>query len=149
MRRWTKMIAFVAVLSLMATTAWAEIHVNPLFGTVGSLQDNGQVAGHSFQPTGNPQYRGGGLLYDNFFNGNAGTVNGVPAQFVFVDWAPATSTAQYGDDLHAISEGGNGPAVITAINYAYLNNVASSTHTIKIYAIGSTQRVSWHPDVAY
>lgn len=40
---------------------------------------------------------------------------------------------QWGDDLHQISAGGSGPAIVTALWYGYLNTAGSTTHVIKIY----------------
>ena len=49
----------------------------------------------------------------------------------YVDWVG--SQAQWSDDLHGISAGTGLPAVVQTIYYGYRNEVATTTHIIKIY----------------
>ena len=80
-----------------------------------------------------------GNLYDNILtiNGGAATAgmggpfSDIPYTQAFVDWT--NPIAQWGDDIHGISEGGNGPAIIQTLYYGYSNALATTTHVIKIY----------------
>ncbi len=131
-------------LGLVAAPAMAgpSATVTPIDGTMGNFFDNGQVHGHSFNFA-----AGGGAggvhpfnLYDNiptFLGGTSdpgtcGPFGTICAGFVFLDWT--TASAQWGDDIHGLSAGGAGPAVITSLWYGYSNGAtATNTHVIKIY----------------
>jgi hypothetical protein len=129
----------------MAGTALAggNATYNPLNGTFGTPFDDGQMHGFGFQATGGGGGGGGGLgnLYDNVMTINGGAATGgffgpfldIPGTQAFVDWTG--TTAQWGDDLHGISEGGQGPAVIQTLYYGYSNAVATTTHIIKLYSM--------------
>ena len=115
--------------------------VTPMGGSIGQPFNNGTMHGFSYNfakggPAGIPRN-----LYDNipsifggsatagFFTTAGGAV--VTGTFVFTDWV--SPLAQWSDDLHGISAGGPGPAVVTNIWYSYFNSVATSTHVIKLY----------------
>ncbi len=134
------------VLGLAATPAMAGSIWNPMQGTLGNPFNDGQVSGYGW----NAAAGGGagpniGNLYDNFLTANGGaatagfygTLGTIPGTQAFVDWGGAAGAfAQYGDDLHGISAGGAGPAVVTSLRYGYINVspfFGDSTHTIKIY----------------
>ena len=117
--------------------AGSSATLTPLNGTIGPYFNNGTVHGFGYQFD---PYAGSGLpiynLYDNVptvlgGGATAGTVGGAPGAFVFADWPEPA--AQWGDDLHQISAGGPGPAVITNLWYAVHNSLATSTHIVKIY----------------
>jgi MYXO-CTERM domain-containing protein len=134
------LVSSVAI-GLMAGTAMADATYNPLNGTFGTPFDDGQIQGFGFTATGGGGGGGGGLgnLYDNVMTINGGAATGgffgpfgdIPGTQAFVDWT--NSTAQWGDDIHGISAGGKGPAIIQTLYYGYSNAVASTTHIIKIY----------------
>ena len=130
-------------LALVTSSALADTSVNvtSMGGSVGAPFDNGQVHGFSYNfPEGGGA--GGGPpfnLYDNIptflggtsKNGHFGPFDTFVGTYLFLDWKD--DSAQWGDDLHQISAGGAGPAVVTGLWYSYRNTVATSTHTIKIY----------------
>ncbi len=119
----------------------AGVAVTPMQGTMGNPFNTGLVSGFGW----NAAAGGGagpliGNLYDNILtiNGGAATAGcfgafgcDIPATQAFMDWT--NTQAQWGDDLHGISAGGTGPAVVTRLRYGYANTVATSTHIIKIY----------------
>ncbi len=119
--------------------------VTAIDGTMGTFFDNGQIHGHSynFAPGGGASSGPPRNLYDNiptFLGGTADAGNfgpfGIYGTFLFADWT--TPSAQWGDDLHQISAGGGGPAVITSLWYGYSNSAtATNTHVIKIYDVVS------------
>lgn len=121
--------------------AGSSATVTPLGGSIGSPFDSGPAHGVRYDfGSGGPAGQGPPFnLYDNiptFFGGTStqgfcGPFGKPCHTFAFVDWDD--SSAQWGDDLHGISAGGVGPAVVTALWYAYLNTVATTTHVIKIY----------------
>lgn len=122
--------------------AGSSATVTPIDGTMGSYFDNGQLSGHSFNfaPGGGAGGIPPGNLYDNiptFLGGTAdpglyGPFGSIPGTFLFVDWT--SPSAQWGDDLHGVSAGGAGPAVVTSLWYGYSNSVTgSNVHVIKIY----------------
>ncbi len=127
-------------LGLMAMPAMAGVTVTPLDGSLGDPFNNGQMHGFGW----NAAAGGGagpniGNLYDNILtiNGGAATAGFLgafgttPGTQAFVDWVG--TQAQWSDDLHGISAGGAGPAVVTKIRYGYTNTLATTTHIIKIY----------------
>ncbi len=130
----------LVALGLMAVPALAGQTHTPMQGTLGNPFNDGQ--GHGF---GWNAAAGGGTgplignLYDNILtiNGGAATAGffgpfaDIPGAEAFVDWVG--TQAQYGDDLHGISAGGPGPAVVTRLRYGYSNQVATTTHIIKLY----------------
>ncbi len=131
---------------MIAGSAYAgsSATITPMGGSFDDTQwfDAGELRGHAynFGPNGGPAGGPPGNLYDNvpaLFGGTSdpglwgpfGTVTGT---YLFVDWT--NPAAQWGDDLHAISAGGNGPAVVTSLWYGYsLPAGQTSTHYIKIY----------------
>ena len=135
-------LSVIVTLGLMTGTALADATYTPLNGTFGSPFNNGVVHGFGFTPTGG----GGGSLglgnlYDNVMTINGGAATGglfgpfqdIPGTQAFVDWT--NSTAQWGDDMHGISEGGQGPAIVQTLYYGYSNGVATTTHIIKLYSM--------------
>ena len=132
---------------LMAGTALAAptATYNPLNGTFGTPFDNGRFQGYTFTPSGGAGSGTGplglGNLYDNIMTINGGAASGglfgpfgdVPGTQAFVDWT--ATTAQWGDDMHGISSGGDGPAVVQTLYYGYSNGVATTTHIIKLYSM--------------
>ena len=78
--------------------------------------------------------------YDNFLTANGGAATlrcfgGQQCGQAFIDWN-GVGVEQWGDDLHGISAGGAGPAVVTSLRYGYINIsplLGTSTHTITIY----------------
>ncbi len=138
-------LSVLAALGLTAATALAGANATytPLNGTYGSPFSNGTIEGFGFTPTGGG---GGGPLglgnlYDNILtiNGGAATpclcgpFGDIPCGGGFIDWT--NTVAQWGDDLHGISEGGQGPAVVQTLYYGYSNDVATTTHIIKLYSM--------------
>jgi hypothetical protein len=129
----------------MAGTALAggNATYNPLNGTFGTPFNNGQIQGFSFTATGGGGGGPTGLgnLYDNILTINGGAASGglfgpfndIPGSQAFIDWVG--SLAQWSDDLHGISEGGQGPAIVQTIYYGYSNALATTTHIIKIYSM--------------
>ena len=128
----------LAAMPAMAGSIW-----NPMQGTLGNPFSNGQMIGYGW----NAAAGGGagpniGNLYDNFLtiNGGAATAgfwgpDQVAGTQAFIDWG-GIGVEQWGDDLHGISAGGPGPAVITSLRYGYINVspfLGTSTHTIKLY----------------
>ncbi len=134
--------AMVAALGVAAPAmAGPSATVTPIDGTMGNSFDNGQISGHSFNfaPGGGA---GGGPpfnLYDNiptFLGGTSDPGTCGPFQtcstFLFLDWT--NPSAQWGGDIHQLSAGGAGPAVITNLWYGYSNtNPGTNTHVLKIY----------------
>lgn len=127
-----------AALGLLADRAPAGQTYTPLQGTFGPVFDNGVIHAVGFNPV---PLSGSGLgnLYDNIstvLGGAARPYCGGPfgdlcQTQAFADWV--APSAQWGDDLQGISQGGLGPAVVTRLYYGYANLVATSTHIIKIY----------------
>lgn len=135
-----KLLLGSLAIGLMAMPAMAGSTHTAMQGTLGNPFNNGQLHGMGW----NAQAGGGagpqiGNLYDNVatINGGGATLGffgpfaDIPGTQAFLDWVG--TPAQFTDDLHGISAGGDGPAVITGIRYGYSNAVATTTHTIKIY----------------
>ena len=134
----TAMASLVA-LGLTAVPAMADTTLTQMQGTLGNPFNDGQVQGFGWIV---PQGEGGGFdignLYDNVLtiNGGAATPGwcgpfcDIPGQ-AYLDWVG--TQAQWGDDLHEISAGSGLRAVVTSINYSYLNQIATATHIIKLY----------------
>ncbi len=131
-------MANLVALGLTAVPAMADTTLTQMQGTLGNPFNDGQIHGWGWNAAAGGGGGGLGNLYDNVLtiNGGAATCGycgpfmDIPAQ-VFADWVP--TQAQWGDDLHEISAGTGLPAVVTSINYGYLNMVGTSTHIIKIY----------------
>ena len=78
-------------------------------------------------------------LYDNILTATGGAATAgffgpfddIPGTQAFVDWV--NTPAQWSDELHNISAGTGLPAVVQTIYYGYRNEVATTTHIIKIY----------------
>ena len=129
------------VLGLMAMPAMAGSILTPMQGTLGDPFNNGQVHGYGWNAAASGGLAGPniGNLYDNILTINGGAVTAgffgpfddIPGTQAFVDWVG--SAGQWSDDLHEISAGGVGPAVVTSLRYGYSNTVATTTHVIKIY----------------
>jgi len=130
----------VVALGLMTVPALAGQTYTPMQGTLGNPFNDGQLHGFGW----NAAAGGGagtliGNLYDNILtiHGGAATAgfygpfDDIPGTEAFVDWVG--TQAQWGDDLHGISAGGPGPAVVTSLRYGYSNAVATTTHIIKLY----------------
>ena len=139
-----KTLSVLAALGLMTGTVLAggNATYTPLNGTYGSPFSDGTIEGIGFTPTGGGGAGPFGLgnLYDNILtiNGGAASVGPCPPWSAcvgqaFVDWTEPS--AQWGDDLHGISEGGPGPAVVQTLYYGYSNGVATTTHIIKLYSM--------------
>ena len=131
-------------------TAGSNATVTPLLGgTLGSVINNGQVEGFSYVM---PQNETAGTPYNLYDNiplelgggasvGRYGAFGNTPATTAFFDWM--NPVAQWGDDLHQISAGDTGPAVLTNIKYMYFNDgnplggtaptQFTVTHIVKLY----------------
>ncbi len=131
-------------------TAGSNATVTPLLGgTLGSVINNDQAEGFSYVM---PQNQTAGTPYNLYDNlplsigggasaGQFGSFGSTGATIAFFDWS--NPVAQWGDDLHGISAGGTGPAVVTNIRYTYFNNgnplggtpptQFTVTHIIKLY----------------
>lgn len=131
---------------MTAGTAFAgsSYSITPMGGSFNDTQwfDAGELRGHAYNfiPNGGPAGGPPRNLYDNiptFFGGTSdpglyGPFGDMTGTYLFVDWT--TPTAQWGDDLHGISAGGAGPAVVTSLWYGYsLPAGQTTTHYIKIY----------------
>lgn len=119
--------------------AGTSVTVTPMGGSIVAPSDFGVIDGFVYHFPDQPDGPGPPLsLYDNvptFLGGTSDPLDwgpfGAVGTFFFLDWEdPSVS---WGDDLQQISAGGSGPAVVTALWYAYLNTAATTTHTIRIY----------------
>jgi hypothetical protein len=124
----------------MAMPVLADRTITPMQGTMGDPFNNGLIHGFGWNAAaGGGGGAGLGNLYDNILTVNGGAATAgfygpfldIPGTQAFVDWVG--SPAQWSDDLHGISGGSGGQAVVTKIYYGYTNAVASTTHIIKIY----------------
>ncbi len=128
--------------------AGSSYNITPMGGSFNESQyfSQGNLQGHgyNFNPNGGPAGGPPGNLYNNvptFFGGLSdpglfGPFGDMTGTYLFVDWNDngAPVDFQWGDDLHGISAGGAGPAVVTSLWYGYsLPAGAASTHFIKIY----------------
>ena len=122
--------------------------VTPIGGSIGQPFNNGTMHGYSYNfAKGGPA--AGDFpprnLYDNIptFLGGTGTpgffgpFGSIGGTYVFVDWV--APDAQWGDDLHRISDAGQpGGPVMTKLWYGYFNHgepfgIPMVTHIIKLY----------------
>ena len=130
MRAITKIAGFLCAAGLLGPAAWGELQVTrrPLSNTIGpagiGLHGGGQelqrLSAAGRRRVGDPQERCGRLREPD---------RAVPD----VHRLTATSAAM-ADDLHGLTPA---PALVTCINYVYLNTstTAAQTHTIKMYAM--------------
>ncbi len=135
------MATSLIALGLAAVPVMADTTLTQMQGTLGNPFNDGQLHGWGWNAAGGDSVGFGlGNLYDNVLTINGGAATGgwcgpfndIPGcEGGFVDWV--ASQAQWSDDLHGISAGTGLPAVITSINYGYLNMVGTTTHIIKIY----------------
>jgi len=130
----------LVALGLMAAPVMADVTLTRMPGTLGNPFSSGGANGFGWSIPGGD---GGGFelgnLYDNVLTVNGGAATGgffepfldIPGEQAYLDWGG--TQAQWGDDLHGISAGTGHPAVVTSINYGYLNLLGTTTHIIKIY----------------
>ncbi len=133
--------ASLVALGLVAAPAMADTTLTQMQGTLGDPFNDGQLHGWGWNGAAGGGEPGGlGNLYDSVLtmNGGAATFGFCPGPFLdipcvqaYVDWVG--SPAQWSDDLHGISGGTGQPAVVQTIYYGYRNEVATTTHIIKIY----------------
>ncbi len=133
-------MANLVALGLTAVPAMADATLTQMPGTLGNPFNDGQLHGWGWNAAAGGGGGGGlGNLYDNVLtiNGGAATAGcygpfcDTPPGQAYVDWVP--SQAQWSDDLHGISAGTGLPAVVQTIYYGYRNEVATTTHIIKLY----------------
>ena len=133
-------MANLVALGLLAVPVMADATLTQMQGTLGNPFNDGQLHGWGWNAAAGGGGGGGlGNLYDNVLtiNGGAATAGcygpfcDTPPGQAYVDWVP--SQAQWSDDLHGISAGTGLPAVVQTIYYGYRNEVATTTHIIKIY----------------
>ncbi len=137
-----RFLSGILVLGLLVMPTMAGVTVTPMQGTMGNPFNNGSVSGFGW----NAAAGGGagpliGNLYDNILTINGGAATAgffgpfgtIPGTQAFVDWV--NPTAQWGDDLHGLAGPAQGgpTAVITSLRYGYYNDLATTTHIIKIY----------------
>ena len=128
-------------LGLVAAPAMADTTLTQMQGTLGNPFNDGQLHGWGWNAAaGGGGGVGLGNLYDNILTINGGAATGgwcgpfldIPGCGQgYVDWF--ASQAQFSDDLHGISAGTGLPAVVQTIYYGYRNEVATTTHIIKLY----------------
>lgn len=110
--------------AVVVTVASGDVTLTPMEADIGPFENLGALGGYGVSNLVWPNATEGPVLYDNTVGPSVG----------FFDWInPAYSWA---DDLHRISAGGAGAALVTGINYAYFNTGGfgfTVTHTILIY----------------
>ncbi len=136
----TVMTSLVA-LGLTAVPAMADATLTQMPGTLGNPFNDGQLHGWGWNGAAGAGGAGGlGNLYDNVLTINGGAATGawggpfvdIPGRGqAYIDWVG--TQAQWSDDLHQIAAGTGLPAVVQTIYYGYRNEVATTTHIIKIY----------------
>ncbi len=138
MRRMRTVVTSLVALGLLTVPAMAGSTHTPMKGTLGNPFNDGQMHGWGW----NAQAGGGGglgNLYDNILTANGGAATAgffgpfddIPGTQAFVDWIG--TQAQWGEELHSLSAGTGLPAAVQTIYYGYRNEVATTTHIIKIY----------------
>ncbi len=133
-------LASLVALGLMAAPVLAGSTHTPMRGTLGNPFNDGQMHGWGWTAQAGAGGSGElGNLYDNILTSNGGAATAgffgpfddIPGTQAFVDWV--NTQGQWSDELHNISAGTGLPAVVQTIYYGYRNEVATTTHIIKIY----------------
>ena len=135
----TVMISLVG-LGVLTVPAVAGSTHTPMKGTLGNPFNDGQMHGWGWNaPAGVGGGGGLGNLYDNILTANGGAATAgffgpfedIPGTQAFVDWIG--TQAQWSDEMHNLSAGTGLPAVVQTIYYGYRNEIATTTHIIKLY----------------